>query len=182
LRPHAAAGRVHADHPDHVPLFVLTAERERDKDTEEENRGHKGKNTITVVARIEGRRHRWCGRPAILTLVWPRDARARSTLSSVLQRLRGRFVFRVRALRLHVRRLCVLLCVPLLFVFVPAFVSLSQTLSAALGHISFPTSGAAAAQPPFVRGVLFLHSFEYDAAIDQFRQAQKIDPAFAMAY
>jgi len=67
-------------------------------------------------------------------------------------------------------------------VFVPAFVSLSQTLSAALGHISFPTSGAAAAQPPFVRGVLFLHSFEYDAAIDQFRQAQKIDPAFAMAY
>ena len=60
--------------------------------------------------------------------------------------------------------------------------SLSQTPSAALGHISFPTSGAAAAQPPFVRGVLFLHSFEYDEAIDQFRQAQKIDPGFAMAY
>jgi len=38
------------------------------------------------------------------------------------------------------------------------------------------------AQAPFVRGVLFLHSFEYDDAIDQFRQAQKIDPGFAMAY
>jgi tetratricopeptide (TPR) repeat protein len=33
-----------------------------------------------------------------------------------------------------------------------------------------------------VRGVLFLHSFEYDDAIDAFRQAQKADPGFAMAY
>jgi tetratricopeptide (TPR) repeat protein len=33
-----------------------------------------------------------------------------------------------------------------------------------------------------VRGVLFLHSFEYDDAIEAFRQAQKADPAFAMAY
>ncbi len=46
----------------------------------------------------------------------------------------------------------------------------------------FPTSGAAAAQPAFVRGVLLLHSFEYDDAIDAFRQAQKADPGFAMAY
>src|SRR5262249_39807535 len=51
-----------------------------------------------------------------------------------------------------------------------------------LGRISFPTSGAAAAQPAFVRGVLFLHSFEYDDAIEAFRQAQRIDPGFAMAY
>jgi len=33
-----------------------------------------------------------------------------------------------------------------------------------------------------VRGVLLLHSFEYDDAIEAFRQAQRIDPAFAMAY
>ena len=33
-----------------------------------------------------------------------------------------------------------------------------------------------------MRGVLFLHSFEYDDAIEAFRQAQKADPAFAMAY
>jgi tetratricopeptide (TPR) repeat protein len=51
-----------------------------------------------------------------------------------------------------------------------------------LGRISFPTSGSPQAQPAFIRGVLFLHSFEYDDAIDAFRQAQKIDPAFAMAY
>ena len=34
----------------------------------------------------------------------------------------------------------------------------------------------------FVRGVLFLHSFEYDDAIEAFRQAQKAEPSFAMAY
>ena len=53
---------------------------------------------------------------------------------------------------------------------------------ASLGRISFPTSGSAAAQTPFVRGVLLLHSFEYDDAIAAFRQAQRIDPGFAMAY
>ena len=61
----------------------------------------------------------------------------------------------------------------------------SASLSSAqqsLGRISFPTSGAAAAQPPFIRGVLYLHSFEYDEAIDRFRAAQKLDPNFAMAY
>ena len=51
-----------------------------------------------------------------------------------------------------------------------------------LGRISFPTSGAPKAQPAFVRAVLLLHSFEYDDAIETFRQAQQIDPAFAMAY
>jgi tetratricopeptide (TPR) repeat protein len=54
--------------------------------------------------------------------------------------------------------------------------------TALLGRISFPTSGAAVAQPFFIRGVLSLHSFEYDDAIEAFRQAQKADPAFAMAY
>ena len=51
-----------------------------------------------------------------------------------------------------------------------------------LGRISFPTSGSPAAQPPFIRGVLLLHSFEYDDAIAAFKEAQRIDPAFAMAY
>ena len=53
---------------------------------------------------------------------------------------------------------------------------------APLGRISFPTSGAVAAQPAFVRGVLLLHSFEYDDAIEAFRAAARIDPRFAMAY
>ena len=67
-----------------------------------------------------------------------------------------------------------------------AFLSLSPRAQSQpalpLGRISFPTSGAAAAQPAFVRGVLLLHSFEYDDAIDAFRQAQQADPGFAMAY
>jgi tetratricopeptide (TPR) repeat protein len=51
-----------------------------------------------------------------------------------------------------------------------------------LGTIDFPTSGAAAAQPHFIRGVLLLHSFEYRDAAQAFRAAQQIDPGFALAY
>jgi tetratricopeptide (TPR) repeat protein len=51
-----------------------------------------------------------------------------------------------------------------------------------LGRIAFPTSGSPQAQPAFVRGVLLLHSFEYDEAIAVFRDAQRLDPGFAMAY
>ena len=52
----------------------------------------------------------------------------------------------------------------------------------ALGRIAFPTSGSPSAQPPFIHGVLLLHSFEYDDAIQAFREAERIDPSFAMAY
>lgn len=51
-----------------------------------------------------------------------------------------------------------------------------------LGTIDFPTSGSAAAQPHFIRGVLLMHSFEYDDAREAFLEAQKADPNFAMAY
>ncbi len=51
-----------------------------------------------------------------------------------------------------------------------------------LGSLSFPNSGGAAAQEPFARGVLLLHSFEFDAAAEAFREAQTADPAFALAY
>jgi len=51
-----------------------------------------------------------------------------------------------------------------------------------LGSISFPNSGTASAQPAFIRGVLELHSFEYEAAAEAFRDAQKADPGFALAY
>jgi len=53
---------------------------------------------------------------------------------------------------------------------------------AGLGAISFPNSGNAPAQAPFVRGVLLLHSFEYEPAAEAFREAQKADPGFALAY
>lgn len=51
-----------------------------------------------------------------------------------------------------------------------------------LGTIDFPTSGPPAAQAAFVEGVLYLHSFEYDAAVAAFRRAQALAPDFAMAY
>ena len=53
---------------------------------------------------------------------------------------------------------------------------------ATLGSISFPNSGAAAAQPYFLEGVKFLHSFEWEDAADAFRKAQEADPGFALAY
>ncbi len=51
-----------------------------------------------------------------------------------------------------------------------------------LGTTTFPNSGAAEAQGPFLRGLLLLHSFEYDDAADAFREAQALDPGFAMAF
>lgn len=51
-----------------------------------------------------------------------------------------------------------------------------------LGKIDFPTSGSAAAQPDFLKGVLLMHSFEYDDAREAFLAAQQADPSFAMAY
>ena len=51
-----------------------------------------------------------------------------------------------------------------------------------LGSITFPTSGAPAAQAAFLEGVKDLHSFEFDEAAQAFQKAQAADPAFAMAY
>jgi len=51
-----------------------------------------------------------------------------------------------------------------------------------LGVIDFPTSGSASAQPLFIKGVLLMHSFEYDDAREAFVEAEKADPSFAMAY
>ena len=51
-----------------------------------------------------------------------------------------------------------------------------------LGSIDFPTSGPPAAQEHFIQGVLFMHSFEYTPAAEAFREAQQVDPDFAMAY
>jgi tetratricopeptide (TPR) repeat protein len=59
---------------------------------------------------------------------------------------------------------------------------IAPSAQSSLGKISFPNSGSAAAQSAFVRGVLLLHSFEYDDAIAAFREAQRADPGFALAY
>ncbi|HVR10980.1 MAG TPA: hypothetical protein VMW75_23255, partial [Thermoanaerobaculia bacterium] len=64
----------------------------------------------------------------------------------------------------------------------PAAESPAPAGAGSLGEIRFPTSGAPAAQPDFERGVLLLHSFEYDDAAAAFREAERRDPGFAMAY
>lgn len=50
-----------------------------------------------------------------------------------------------------------------------------------LGTIDFPTTAGPQAQQAFVRGVLLLHSFEYEDARTEFRQARELEPDFAMA-
>ena len=58
----------------------------------------------------------------------------------------------------------------------------SPVSSQELGSITFPNSGNAAAQAPFLEGVKSLHSFQFDEAAVAFQRAQKADPSFAMAY
>ena len=58
----------------------------------------------------------------------------------------------------------------------------AQTI-AGLGTLTFPTSAKSdAAQTAFLRGLLLLHLFEYPTAAKAFRQAEKLQPDFAMAY
>ena len=49
-------------------------------------------------------------------------------------------------------------------------------------RLDFPTSGSPEAQKHFLRGLLLLHSFEWEDASEEFRLAQEIAPGFAMAY
>lgn len=51
-----------------------------------------------------------------------------------------------------------------------------------VGDISFPTSASAEAQQHFLRGVAILHSFGFEDAIEAFREAQALEPDFALAY
>jgi len=57
------------------------------------------------------------------------------------------------------------------------------TLNASqLGDITFNVTGADEAQPAFEKGLLLLHSFEYEDARTAFLKVQEIDSTFAMAY
>ena len=62
------------------------------------------------------------------------------------------------------------------------FVGLLPLQAQDLGNIDFPTSGNEAAQKHFIEGTLLLHSFEFEDAREAYQQAQKVSPAFAMAY
>ena len=51
-----------------------------------------------------------------------------------------------------------------------------------LGSLEFTNAGAPSAQAAFLKGVLLLHSFEFEDAAMEFRSAQEADPDFALAY
>ena len=51
-----------------------------------------------------------------------------------------------------------------------------------VGTVAFPNSGAPSAQTAFLTGLAQLHNFEYDSAAAFFRDAERADPGFAMAY
>jgi len=51
-----------------------------------------------------------------------------------------------------------------------------------MGKVSFPTSCAKSVQNAFEQGVATLHSFEYEAAENQFKKVSQQDPQCAMAY
>jgi hypothetical protein len=48
-----------------------------------------------------------------------------------------------------------------------------------LGHTTFPTSADAAAHTQFIKGVLLLHSFEYERARAAFQEAQRLDADYS---
>lgn len=67
-------------------------------------------------------------------------------------------------------------------IFAPGALAQEPVHIEGLGSLSFPNSGDIEAQDDFLRGVLLLHSFEYEQAAEAFSRAQEIDPEFAMAY
>jgi len=60
--------------------------------------------------------------------------------------------------------------------------SCAQEIGPRVGEVTFPNSGAEAAQEDFLIGLALLHSFEYPEARTRFRAARQIDPDFAMAH
>lgn len=57
-----------------------------------------------------------------------------------------------------------------------------ETTTSKLGDIAFDVSGNSVAEPAFEKGLLLLHSFEYEDARAAFLEAQALDSTFAMAY
>jgi tetratricopeptide (TPR) repeat protein len=64
----------------------------------------------------------------------------------------------------------------------PPVTSFALAAVLAASAVIFPTSGLPAAQPSFLRGVTALHNFQYEEAALAFREAQRLDARFAMAY
>src|SRR4051794_3850612 len=63
-----------------------------------------------------------------------------------------------------------------------AALALPLTADEHFGAIVFPNGGKPEAQEAFLRGVLLLHNFAYPQAERAFKEAEGIDPSFALAY
>lgn len=76
--------------------------------------------------------------------------------------------------------------VPIAFLFItsgttPAFAAPAVDLTD-VGVVDLENDGAPEAQQAFLHGLAQLHNFEFDAAAADFREAQRLDPDFALAY
>ena len=64
-----------------------------------------------------------------------------------------------------------------------ALILTGSAVAQELGTVDFPTSTSSAeAQEHFLRGVLLLHSFTFEAAVKTFQDARRADPDFFMTY
>jgi len=70
----------------------------------------------------------------------------------------------------------------ILFTFFACKPGTKNSESKELGDISLEVTGKPEAQNAFKEGLLLMHSFEFKDAAIKFKEAQKIDPDFAMAY
>ncbi|MFQ5674759.1 MAG: tetratricopeptide repeat protein [bacterium] len=68
------------------------------------------------------------------------------------------------------------------FLVIASLSSVGFSQQTSYGRTSFPTSGTPEAQELFLRGLLMLHSFQYEDAREAFQEAERLDPDFAMAY
>jgi pentatricopeptide repeat protein len=73
-------------------------------------------------------------------------------------------------------------CMLVVFLFLLSCSPTNKQSQSTLGEIKFTATGKKEAQPYFEKGLLLLHSFEYEDAAEQFKKARSIDPDFTMAY
>jgi tetratricopeptide (TPR) repeat protein len=77
----------------------------------------------------------------------------------------------------HVRFVLLFGLLPLHFALAQPAIDLSD-----VGQVALENSGSSVAQQAFLHGLAQLHNFEYDSAAQDFREAQSLDPDFALAY
>ncbi len=71
----------------------------------------------------------------------------------------------------------------LFFALLAPFAMTANAQEAKLGSVDFPTSvRSEKARAHFMRGLAALHSFWYEEALDEFREATRLEPEFAMGY